>query len=178
MEAFQPFLIALLALNLAVFVPLLVRKVRERLGRTRDQQVIEAATPLMLARLAAIRGGPVVVAGTPSDAAAMAPGVSTEALPAVALAVDGSDTAAITASPGPAAVVTARPEAVPSAIVVATPRAAPDIPQVMASRRRVWRDASAALVVFACVALIVVIALPEVGRPTPTAPATAIAAVA
>ena len=61
MEAFQPFLIALLALNLAVFVPLVVRKVRERLGRTRDQQVIEAATPLMLARLAAIRGGPAAV---------------------------------------------------------------------------------------------------------------------
>ena len=67
MEAIQPFLIALLALNLAVFVPLLVRRVRERLGRTRDQQVIEAATPLMLARLAAIGGGPAAVAETPPD---------------------------------------------------------------------------------------------------------------
>ena len=39
MEAFQPILLALLALNLAVFVPLVVRTVRERRGRTRDQQV-------------------------------------------------------------------------------------------------------------------------------------------
>ena len=34
MEAFQPILIALLALNLAVFVALLVRTVRERRERT------------------------------------------------------------------------------------------------------------------------------------------------
>lgn len=167
MEALQPFLIALLALSCAVIASLVARAVRERRRRARDWQAIEAATPLMLARLAAIRGGPAAVEETPSDVRATVPGASAEALPGVAPALD---------RPAVAAVVTT-PEAVPSGAVVVAPRPAPDLPQVMASRRRVWRDASAALVVFACIGLVVVLAVPAVGRPTPTPPGTAVAAV-
>ena len=116
----------------------------------------------------------------------MVPSVSAEAPSGVVLTIDRSP-AVVTAAPVPAAVVVATPdaavvvatrEAVPSTAVVATPRPAPDMPQVMASRRRVWRDASAALVVFASIGLVVVLALPAIGPPAPTPPATAVAAVA
>jgi hypothetical protein len=47
----------------------------------------------------------------------------------------------------------------------------------LASRRRVWRDATAGLVVFACIGLVLVFALPTAGRPVhvPTAPPTEVA---
>jgi hypothetical protein len=55
MEAFQPFLIALLALNMAAFIALLMRTVREGRERRQEQAVIDAATHRVQSRLAAIR---------------------------------------------------------------------------------------------------------------------------
>jgi hypothetical protein len=126
MEPFQPFLIALLALNLVVFVPLVVRTVRERLGRRHDRAVIGAATPRMLARLAAIADPSI----RPEPEPIVEPG--TTPVPVVPRSV----------APG-------------SMAVVAAPRPAPSPTEVTASRRRVWRDASAALAAFACIGLVV-----------------------
>ena len=61
MEPFQPILISLLALNLAVFVALMVRTVRERRERRREQAIVDAATPRMRLRLAAIADASIIL---------------------------------------------------------------------------------------------------------------------
>jgi hypothetical protein len=122
MEPFQPFLVALLAVLVAVSVPLLIRKVRERRDRGREQAIIATAAPRVQHRLAAI--------GDPS----IPPEPDTPYIPYAVLAA------------------IARSAAVANAAV---------------TRRRVWRDASAALVVFAGIGLIAVFALPAVGQPAP-----------
>ncbi len=43
----------------------------------------------------------------------------------------------------------------------------PSVEEVMTTRRRVWRDASAGLVVFACIGLVLVLAWPSVGLGAP-----------
>ena len=135
MEPFQPFLIALLGLLLAVTVALQRRRVRERRQRQREQAVIAAAAPRMQSRLAAI--------GDPS-------------IP-----------------PEP------EPPYEPYVPPVETPHI-PSVEEVMTTRRRVWRDASAGLVVFAGIGLALVLAWPSMGlgAPDQTAPPTEPLAVA
>ena len=134
MEPFQPFLIALLVLLMAVTVALLRRRARDSREREREQAVIAAAAPRMQTRLAAI--------GDPS-------------IP-----------------PQP------EPPYEPYVPPVEAPHIA-SIEEVTTARRRVWRDASSALVVVAGIGLIVVLALPASGQEAPdqtAAPSTALAA--
>ncbi|MFI5291946.1 MAG: PKD domain-containing protein [Candidatus Limnocylindrales bacterium] len=150
MEAIQPFLLALLALNVVIFAPLLLRTIRRRVGRQRDQDAIDAATPRMLARLAAIASGAAAV-----DAA----GVPATDLPPAVAAASLADSSEAAHDPGLPVAQPASP----------TPRPAPDLPPPSGSRRRVWRDASAALIAFAAMGLVVLIALPDQGPPPPAA---------
>ncbi len=135
MEAFQPILLALLALNLAVFVALVVRTVRERRERRREQTIVDAATPRMRLRLAAIADASIVLEDPvlpPSPRTAM-PETTDVAPVAVAMA-----TAAAVPTAG------ARP-------------AADEVPDL--APRRVWRDASLALSALVCIGLLVAIAV-------------------
>jgi hypothetical protein len=119
MEAFQPFLIALLALNMAAFIALLMRTVREGRERRQEQAVIDAASPRVQSRLAAIRD------------------------PSI--------------PPGP------EPTYEPGITVVDVPRSIPTVAGATTSGRRVWRDASAAIALFVCIALVLVFAAPSLG---------------
>ena len=119
MEAFQPFLIALLALNMAAFIALLTRTVREGRERRQEQAVIDAASPRVQSRLAAIRD-PSIPPGS-------------------------------------------EPTYEPDMTVGHVPRPIPTVAVATTSRRRVWRDASAAIAVFVCIALVVVFAAPSLG---------------
>ena len=137
MEAFQP---VLLALNLAVFVPLVVRTVRERRERRREQATVDAATPRMRLRLAAIADASIVLEEP------VLPPSPRPAIPET------------TADLEPVVVVMATAAAVPTEDA----RAAPDGAPVWA-RRRIWRDASVALLAFACIGLVVGIVAPGLG---------------
>ena len=117
MEAFQPFLIALLALNLAAFIALLMRTVREGRERRQEQAVIDAASPRVQSRLAAIRD-PSIPPGS-------------------------------------------EPTYEPDMTVVSVARPIPTVAEATTSRRRVWRDASAVIAVFVCIALVVVFVAPS-----------------
>ena len=118
MEAFQPFLIALLALNMAAFIALLMRTVREGRERRREQAVIDAASPRVLSRLAAIRDPSIPPGSEP----------------------------------------TYEPDTTVVHVAAADPDRSRRRPR---SRRRVWRDASAVIAVFVCIALVVVFVAPS-----------------
>jgi hypothetical protein len=71
------------------------------------------------------------------------------------------------------------PPYVPYVPVVAAPHPIPSVAEATISRRRVWRDASAALVVVAAIGLVIILALPAAGMTAPdqTVPPSLAAAV-
>jgi PKD domain len=145
MEPFQPILISLLALNLAALVALVVRRARERRERRREQAIVDAATPRMQLRLAAIADASIVLEDPVPLATAR--------------------TADTTADLEPAAVAAATAAAVPMADTPPVGDGAP-----AGERRLVWRDALVGLLAVACVGLVLAIVAPSLGGVTSVTP--------
>jgi hypothetical protein len=145
MEPFQPILIALLALNLAALVALLVRMARERRERKREQAIVDAATPRMRLRLAAIADASIVLEEPVPPASTRTEGTTADAEPVAVAAAD--------AAAGPMA---GRPPDRDGAPV--------------GGRRLVWHDAWVGLLAVACLGLVLAIVAPSLGGVTAVAP--------